>query len=81
MARAYFTLYVGRVVIALRAIDGQSGETVLMRRYIGIKRWQVDKPSGAVRRETMNAALARTMHDLATDVTLARVVRSPRDSS
>ena len=70
-------LYVGRVVIALRAIDGQTGETLLTRRYIGIKRQQVDKPSDAARRETMDAALARTMHDLATDATLNRVLGRP----
>jgi hypothetical protein len=41
------------------------------------KRQQVDKPSDAARRETMEAALARTMHDLATDATLNRVLRPP----
>src|SRR5262249_17923894 len=54
-------LYIGRVVIAVRLIDGQKDETLLTRRYIGIKRWQVDKPSDAARTETMNAALTRTM--------------------
>jgi hypothetical protein len=70
-------LYVGRVVIALRVIDEQSGETMLTRRYVGIKRWQVDKPSDAARRETMDASLARTMHDLATDPALARALGRP----
>jgi hypothetical protein len=65
-------LYVGRVVIVLRAIDGKTSQTLLTRRYIGIKRWLVDKPADSVRRETMNAALARTMHDLAMDITLHR---------
>jgi hypothetical protein len=70
-------LFVGRVVLTLRANDARTGETLLTRRYIGIKRQQVDKPSDAARRETMEAALARTMHDLATDATLNRVLRPP----
>jgi Uncharacterized lipoprotein len=73
--------YVGRVVIALSAIDGPSGATLLTRRYVGIKRGQADQPSDAVRRETMDAALARTMHDLATDPALAQVLGRSRDAS
>ena len=70
-------LYIGRVVIALRAVDERTGATLLTRRYIGIKRQQVDKPSDAARRETMDAALARTMHDLATDAALNSILRPP----
>jgi len=35
--------------------------------YIGIKRRQIDKPADDVAREVMDAALARSMRDLATD--------------
>jgi hypothetical protein len=59
------TRYVGRVVIALNIVNGQSGEILLTRRYVGITRRQIDKPSDDAMRETMDAALARTMHDLA----------------
>ena len=64
-------------MIILRANDARTGETLLTRRYIGMKRQQVDKPSDAARRETMEAALARTMHDLAMDAALNRVPAPP----
>ena len=67
------TRYVGRVVIALDVVDGRSGEILLTRRYVGIKRRDIDKVSDDARRETMDAALARTMHVL-------RRVRSSRRS-
>ena len=51
-----------------------SGEILLTRRYVGIKRRQIDKDSEDARPETMNAALARTMHDLATDPELAKAL-------
>src|SRR4029453_4201899 len=37
------TQYVGRVVIALMVADGHRGDSLLTRRYIGIKRQQVSK--------------------------------------
>jgi len=61
------TQYVGKVVFALTVIDGRSGDRLATRRYIGIKRRQVDKPADDVAREVMDAALARSMRDLATD--------------
>jgi len=61
------TQYVGKVVFALTVIDGRSGDSLATRRYIGIKRRQVDKPADDVAREVMDAALARSMRDLATD--------------
>ena len=70
------TQYVGRVVIALTVADGRSGNTLLARRYVGIKRQQVDKPSESAWRDVMDAALARTMHDLATDPDLVAALRS-----
>ena len=61
------TQYVGKVVFALTVIDGRSGDSLATRRYIGIKRRQIDKPADDVAREVMDAALARSMRDLATD--------------
>lgn len=72
------TRYVGRVVIALNIIDERSHDILLTRRYVGIKRRDLDKPSDDARREIMDAALARTMHDLATDPELAKVLASVR---
>lgn len=75
------TRFVGRVVIALNMVDERSGEILLARRYVGIKRREVDTPSDDARRETMDAALARTMHDLATDPELAKVLASVRTAA
>jgi anti-sigma factor RsiW len=61
------TQYVGRVVIALGVLDGRSGERLAARRYVGIRRRVVDKPGDDAAREVMDAALARAIHDLATD--------------
>jgi hypothetical protein len=73
--------YVGRVVIALNIVDGRSGEILLTRRYVGIKRRDIDKASEGARGETMDAALARTMHDLATDPELAKALASVRTAA
>jgi hypothetical protein len=75
------TRYVGRVVISLNIVDGRSGDILLTRRYLGIKRRDIDKPSDDARRETMDAALARTMHDLATDLELAKALASVRTAA
>jgi hypothetical protein len=72
------TRYVGRVVITLKIIDERSHDILLTRRYVGIKRRDLDKASENARRETMDAALARTMHDLATDPEFAKVLASVR---
>ena len=79
MIRTYpGTQYVGRVVIALTVVDGRRGTMLLSRRYIGIKRQQVDKASERDWRQVMDAALARTMHDLGTDAALVSVLaRAP----
>jgi hypothetical protein len=67
------TQYVGRVVIALTVAEPRSGDRLLTRRYVGISRRQVDntKDSDNRWRDVMDVALARTMHDLATDPELA----------
>jgi hypothetical protein len=61
------TQYVGRVAIALIVVDTQTGTRVLTRRYVGIKRRQVASDEESAWREVMDAALARTIHDVATD--------------
>ena len=59
--------YVGKVVLALTVVDGHSGTTLFTRRYAGIKRQEADADAKDVAREVMDAALARTLHDFATD--------------
>ena len=75
------TRYIGRVVIALNMVDERSGDILLTKRYVGIKRRDIDKASDDAMRETMDAALARTMHDLATDPELAKVLAGVQTSA
>ena len=74
------THYVGKVVIALAVVNGRTGERLLARRYVGIRRQQAGPDSPDARREAMDTALARTMRDLATDqelvAALSRVARA-----
>ena len=42
---------------------------------------EIDKASEDARRETMDAALARTMHDLATDPELAKALASVQSAA
>jgi hypothetical protein len=71
-------LYVGKVIVVLTVADGRTGDTLLTRRYVGIRRREVDKPDESQWREVMATALARTMHDLATDPDLvAALARVP----
>lgn len=67
--------YVGKVVIALTVTDGPSGQRLLARRYVGIRRQQVPADAENAPREVMDAALARAMHDLATDPELVRAFK------
>jgi YajG family uncharacterized lipoprotein len=62
--------YVGKVVIALTVADGRTGDVRLIQRYVGIRRHEVDKPDKSQWRDVMDTALARAMHDLATDQSL-----------
>ena len=85
VVRGYSTAqYVGKVAIAVIVLDGRSGEQLVGRRYVGIKRRQVEKASDDVARAVMDEALARSMHDLATDRALvtafsgARAAAAPR---
>ena len=61
------THYVGKVAIALTVMNGRTGERLLARRYIGIRRQQAGPDALDARREVMDTALARTIRDLATD--------------
>ena len=74
------THYVGKVVIALAVVNGRTGERLLARRYIGIRRQEAGPESPDAPREVMDTALARTMRDLATDqelvAALSRVSRT-----
>lgn len=70
------TQYVGKIAVALAVTDGRTGDAVLARRYIGIKRRAAETDSAGenAEREVMDAALARVMHDLATDPELVRAL-------
>ncbi|MGH7357990.1 MAG: hypothetical protein ACREJR_04140 [Candidatus Rokuibacteriota bacterium] len=75
--RRSVTQYVGRVAIALVVVDARSGSRLLTRRYVGIRRVLGDADAEQVWREVMDTALARTMHDMATDPDLVAAL-SPR---
>jgi hypothetical protein len=73
------TQYVGKVAIALAVSDAHTGQRLVSRRYVGIKRRLADADAKRVEREglereVMDAALARTLHDLATDPELVRAL-------
>jgi len=71
VVRGYTTTqYVGKVVIAVTVLDGRTGDSILTRRYVGVRRRQVDTVSDDAAREVMDAALARSIRDLATDPAL-----------
>jgi hypothetical protein len=61
------TQYVGRVALALLVVDAHTGDRRLTRRYVGINRRLAEADAVEVWREVMDAALARTMRDVATD--------------
>ena len=73
--------YVGRVVITVSVADGRTGDTLLTRRYVGLRRRDVDKPDESQWREVMDTALARAMHDLATDQELVAALSGTRPPS
>ena len=79
VGRAATTQYVGRVAIAVAIADGQSGDALMTRRYVGIRRRSGEADSKETWREVMETALARTIHDVATDPDLAlNIGRAPR---
>jgi hypothetical protein len=81
VGRAATTQYVGRVAIAVAIADGQSGDALMTRRYVGIRRRSGEADSKETWRDVMETALARTIHDVATDPDLAlNIGRAPRRS-
>lgn len=79
VGRSATTQYVGRVAIAVVIADGRTGDRLWTRRYVGIRRHTAEADSKKAWREVMDTALARTIHDVATDpdlaLTLARTHR------
>lgn len=69
--------YLGRVAIAVTVSDGRTGTTLISRRYMGIKRARVDEASDDAARAVLDQALARTIHDLATDPALIAALAAP----
>jgi len=69
---------VGRIAVAVVVADGRTGNRLLMRRYVGIRRRAGDSDSREAWREVMATALARLMHDMATDRELAASVGGAR---
>ena len=63
---------VGKVVLAVMVTDARTGGVLLARRYAGVHRREAAGESDRDPRATMDTALARAMHDLATDPDLAR---------
>jgi hypothetical protein len=61
------THYVGRVALAVAVRDERTGATLFMRRYAGIRRRAAEPDAREAWREVMDAALARTLRDIATD--------------
>ena len=79
VGRAAKIEYVGRVAIAVAIADGQTGDSLMTRRYVGIRRRSGEADSKETWREVMETALARTIHDVATDRDLAfNIGRAPR---
>ena len=73
------TQYVGRVAIAVVIVDGRTSDRLMTRRYVGIKRSTGEADAGGRWRQVMDTALARTIHDLATDPDVAATIsRVPR---
>jgi hypothetical protein len=79
VGRSATTQYVGRVAIAVAVADGQTGDRLWSRRFVGIRRQTAAADSKTAWREVMDAALARMIHDVATDPDLAlSVARTQR---
>lgn len=76
--RSVNTQYIGRVAIAIAVADGATGERLLERRYVGVRRRTGEADAKEVWREVMDVALVRTIHDLATDPELAAALAAAR---
>jgi uncharacterized lipoprotein YajG len=75
VGRADTTQYVGRVAITVVVADGHTGHRLSKHRYVGIKRRIAEADARNAWREIMDAALARTIRDIATDPDLAHSLR------
>jgi hypothetical protein len=69
--------YVGRVSFALSVVDAHTGGRLLTRRYVGIKRLRAESDAPDAWRRILDAALARSLRDVATDPELVAAL-SPR---
>jgi hypothetical protein len=79
VGRGPSTQYVGRVAIAVMIANGRTGDTLMTRRYVGLRRRTGEADSKDTWREIMDKALARTIHDVATDPDVAfNIARAPR---
>ena len=78
VGRSEKTQYVGRVAIAVVLTDGATGGRLFGRRYVGVRRRLGAADAKDVWREVLDVALARTIHDLATDPDLASALGRPR---
>jgi hypothetical protein len=77
VGRSATTQYVGRVAIAVVIADGRTGDRVVGRRFVGIRRRIADADSRDAWREVLDTALARAIHDLATDPDIALSLGRP----
>lgn len=69
---AYASLhYVGKVALTVTVVDSRTGQTLVTRRYVGIRRQQAKRDDKQAGVEAMDMALSRAIHDLATDTVLA----------
>jgi uncharacterized lipoprotein YajG len=72
--------YVGRVALALVVVNARTGERLVTRRYVGIRRQQAEPDSPDARRAVMDTALARTIRELATDRALVAALSRLRSN-
>ena len=77
VGRSASTRYIGRVAIAIVIADAHTGQRLVGRRYVGIRRRTADADATEAWREVMDTALARTIHDLATDPDIALSLGRP----
>ena len=68
--------YVAKVVLALTVSDARGGAPLLTRRYVGIRRRQMSEATERDWLDLVDTALARAMHDLATDPELTASLRT-----
>jgi uncharacterized lipoprotein YajG len=70
--------YVGRVAISVLVAQPGTGDQLLSRRYVGVTRRPGEADSRDTWRAVMDTALARAIHDVATDPDLVSALGRPR---